>query len=106
MIPVILISTSSGRVVWNDSKQGIMLARNIAFISEGTPGRENRVVLDFCIFTPGAVPTVFGRGVDPRGMVAILVRYFITLGLLSRLRLFSLTSSNASCVSIIDSLSA
>src|SRR5437867_13222642 len=51
------------------------LARNIAFISEGTPGRENRVVLDCCIFTPGAVPTGFGRGTEPCGRVAILVRY-------------------------------
>jgi len=60
--------------------------RKIAFISDGTPGRENIVVEDSFIITPGAVPTGFGRGEAPRGSVAIFVRYFVSLGGISRLR--------------------
>ena len=86
MIPVILTSISPGRIAWKDSMKGITLARKIAFISEGTPGKEKMVVPDSCIFTPGAVPIGFGRGRDPCTRVAILVRYFVSLALLSSLR--------------------
>jgi len=60
--------------------------RKIAFISDGTPGRENIIVKDSFIITPGAVPTGFGRGEAPRGSVAIFVRYFVSLAGVSSLR--------------------
>ncbi len=60
--------------------------RKIAFISDGTPGRENIVVEDSFIITPGAVPTGFGREEAPRGSVAIFVLYFVSLGGISSLR--------------------
>src|SRR5689334_9920071 len=84
--PAILNCNSFGRLDENDSKKGTIESRKIALISEGTPGRENMVVPDTLILTPGAVPIGLGIGTPPRGIVAILVRYFVSLGGISSLR--------------------
>src|SRR4029077_10025896 len=80
IIPAILNCNSFGRLDEKDSRNGMIESRKIAFISEGTPGRENMVVPDSLIITPGAVPIGLGIGTPPRGSVAILLRYFVSLG--------------------------
>src|SRR5579864_4447382 len=86
IIPAILNCNSFGRLDKKDSRKSMIESRKIAFISEGTPGRENMVVPDSLINTPGAVPIGLAIGTAPRGSVAILARYFVSLGGISSLR--------------------
>src|SRR5713226_9229702 len=86
MIPTILICTSTGGLECSFFMKGRMDPLKIAFISEGTPGREKIVVLADSSSTPGAVPTGLGRGFASRGRIAIFLRWVVRLDLVAMFR--------------------
>src|SRR5438128_12243605 len=74
IIPTSPMDTSSGAWPFDALSIGMTDPVKIAFISDGTPGRETSLVVPTLIVTPGAVPTGLGRGSAPSGNVAIFLR--------------------------------